>query len=311
MKFLWYEFNDNTKHHVFWIFFFKISIKDKIRALEAINRYLLNAVNKMNPSNMPPAEGGLRQWQLECVELLKDFDKVCKENNVKYWLDFGTLLGAVRHRGFIPWDDDIDTSMLSSDVEKIVPILKEHYKKTDYIVRTRALTCNNFQIRIRHRRYNVGIDIFPVYEYPASELTTELNTEIKNNILKARKMLDKKYRSKVLSKERTEEAIKDIVTLQNKYVIPQDKDFPANPILFHGIDFPYEEDYFIMPYNEIFPLREKEFEGSIFLVPNKAEEYLGHLWSNWEYLPESMAIRYESYFPHYKECKPTYRKDDE
>ena len=47
----------------------------------------------------------LREVQLEELNLLKDFDQFCKKYNLKYMLDAGTLLGAIRHNGFIPWDD--------------------------------------------------------------------------------------------------------------------------------------------------------------------------------------------------------------
>ena len=47
----------------------------------------------------------------ELWELLRIFDHICREEHIDYWVDYGTLLGAVRHQGFIPWDDDIDVSM--------------------------------------------------------------------------------------------------------------------------------------------------------------------------------------------------------
>ena len=47
--------------------------------------------------------------------LLQSFDTVCKKHDIDYWLDYGTLLGAIRHQGFIPWDTDTDVGMLRSD----------------------------------------------------------------------------------------------------------------------------------------------------------------------------------------------------
>lgn len=62
--------------------------------------------------------------QLKQIEILKELDRICKALDLDYCLAFGTCLGAVRHKGFIPWDDDIDVYMPIEDFE----ILKNHYK---------------------------------------------------------------------------------------------------------------------------------------------------------------------------------------
>ena len=60
----------------------------------------------------------LRRCQLKQLTILEEIDRICRKHNITYWLDGGTLLGAVRHGGFIPWDDDIDIAMPLDDARR-------------------------------------------------------------------------------------------------------------------------------------------------------------------------------------------------
>lgn len=62
------------------------------------------------------------------LDLLIEFDSFCNEHNLKYALDGGTLIGALRHKGFIPWDDDIDVTMPFPDFLKFVELYKKKEK---------------------------------------------------------------------------------------------------------------------------------------------------------------------------------------
>lgn len=64
----------------------------------------------------------LRRLQLVLLEIVKDIDRVCRKNDISYFLDSGSCLGAVRHGGFIPWDDDMDLGMLRSDYDRFLEI---------------------------------------------------------------------------------------------------------------------------------------------------------------------------------------------
>ena len=74
----------------------------------------------------------LRKVQLTQFEIAKEIRRVCEENDIRYFLSDGTFLGAVRHQGFIPWDDDMDMGMLRADYEKFCRIAPEKLGK-DYV----------------------------------------------------------------------------------------------------------------------------------------------------------------------------------
>lgn len=73
----------------------------------------------------------LKEIHQASLNVLKDLDRFCRENSIRYYVFFGTLIGAVRHKGFIPWDDDIDVIMLRSDYDKF---LEEYSQRGKYRV---------------------------------------------------------------------------------------------------------------------------------------------------------------------------------
>ncbi len=119
-----------------------------------------------------------RIWNKE-LELLKLFIKICEENNLKYFAAGGTLIGAIRHDGFIPWDDDIDLMMPRKDYEKFLEIAPnylddnyflQYYKTEKYYynghaqIRDNNTTCftKNSYFDIKHNKNSgIFIDIFP------------------------------------------------------------------------------------------------------------------------------------------------------
>ena len=123
-----------------------------------------------------PEGSQLRQHQLRTLEILKIVDIICREHDINYWLSSGTLLGAVRHKGFIPWDDDVDIEMLRDDFKKfneIIPqYLPENFKlqnhKTDkcYYWPFSKVRDERYPIKevcntdIRYKYHGVYIDVF-------------------------------------------------------------------------------------------------------------------------------------------------------
>lgn len=80
-----------------------------------------------------PEGSELRKLQHQLMELMMVLDGICKENNIPYMLTGGNVLGAVRHGGFIPWDDDIDIALLKKDYKCLLRILR-NYKSDKYVL---------------------------------------------------------------------------------------------------------------------------------------------------------------------------------
>lgn len=124
------------------------------------------------------------------LDLLQEFDRVCKKHNLKYQVNGGTLLGAVRHKGFIPWDDDLDVQMFREDYDKLCEIGPSEFqhpyffqsKYTDpgmgtFFAKLRNSNTTAFSEEERNgvTEYNKGIfiDIMPLDNIPDDAIERE------------------------------------------------------------------------------------------------------------------------------------------
>ncbi len=106
-----------------------IIILEKVKTNKMIDISIQKKLReKYNPDGSP-----LRDYQLQLLRMLKDFDEFCTVHDIRYWLSSGTCLGAVRHGGFIPWDDDVDVEMMREDYLKLIKLFKETDK---YVIQT-------------------------------------------------------------------------------------------------------------------------------------------------------------------------------
>lgn len=127
----------------------------------------------------------LRKLQMVELDILLELDKICRKNHIDYFLCGGTLLGAVRHGGFIPWDDDVDVGFFRNDYERFCQVFQEQSDSSRYFLQTwktdphyywnygkiRRLGTEYVRAGQEHMKYKTGIsiDIF-LYDYlPVNE----------------------------------------------------------------------------------------------------------------------------------------------
>ena len=128
----------------------------------------------------------LRNVQLCEFECLKEIKRICEKNSIPYFLIGGTLIGAVRHKGFIPWDDDIDVGMLRKDYDRFLEVAKEDLNKKKFFLQTpntengcydyelARIRLNNTHFVEEHREKlslhdGFFVEVFPYDDLPETE----------------------------------------------------------------------------------------------------------------------------------------------
>ena len=132
-----------------------------------------------------------RAWAAE-LEILVEIDRICEKYKLRYFIDYGNLLGAIRHKGFIPWDDDIDIMMMRKDYEIFAEVANAELPK-ELVFRFPEDDSGNYELfsSVQHRAmlistdaigkyhnylYGAGVDIFP-YDYLAKDPNKEKQRE--------------------------------------------------------------------------------------------------------------------------------------
>lgn len=230
----------------------------------------------------------LRKLQLLELEILEFVVSICEKYELSYWLDGGTLLGAVRHKGFIPWDDDIDIAMDRKNYEKFQQIYETYYKEAPYKLIfhrknrfIKIISKNMFVLTPNNQKLEIWIDIFPFDYYNKKgiipfidkyfiELRKEKNGKgIKNYIHNLFVSLKGRFSKKIIRKEKFK-----------KLFISKEKD--------KYIGRGFESDYkiFIKETSKIFPLKKLSFEGKEYNVPNNTDLFLKELYGDYM-IPDS------------------------
>lgn len=241
--------------------------------------------------SLPKAEGRLREIQILLLNLLKQFDEICRENDVDYWLEAGSLLGAVRHKGFVPWDDDLDVGITRKNFNKLYDIIKDNTSmemKFQYDLKKNYCFPKLF---IKNSKISLWLD-FIIYDEIECKYWEDVKKRWnKRMILKeeCKKILERSLIFNHVDNDLFTD-IKNITILKDTFIdyasklVGTDKD---TNYLMVSIEFPDDMCTYVrcFPKKWVYPLKNIKFDEIDLYVPQEAEKYLVALYGDFYSLP--------------------------
>ena len=242
----------------------------------------------------------LRQCQLVQVYILDVIVEICEKYKINYFLNYGTLIGALRHGGFIPWDDDLDICMLKEDYDKFLSVAERelpenltlltpdnygwHYESVSRVVDR----CSFFCFPYTKIDYPSGIfvDIIPFVKYPL--LPRKFSRWLAHS-------LSTSWHAVIVHRGLVHHSIAGIFVSGVKACVWKAIYLSLKALekccllLFKTCwrplpeNFVYDERGYAL--DDIYPLRKHEFEGKQYNIPNKAESMLAVCYGDWRTPP--------------------------
>ena len=200
----------------------------------------------------------LRRQQMRMLEILLEVDKICKKHNIRYWLSSGTLIGAMRHDGFIPWDDDLDIEMMRSDYLRLMKVLPAELP--EWLALQNDETDPNyfyFYAKVRDRRSRM----LERHMYKIWRTSTDDEKAIRS--------------------------VRRIFNFNNRFFFPCLRAILSqftfgSKVITSGMGIPFHNPRYV---EEIFPLTTHVFEGCQLPVPHNADAHLRHIFGDYMQLP--------------------------
>ena len=224
--------------------------------------------------------GALKYSQLICQEILNFVVKVCEKHKLDYWIDFGTLLGAVRHGGFVPWDDDIDLGMMRSDFNKLLDVLNDEIKlnnlenhlkiKIDVPISTGDISRTFLQVLYvdNKNRALSWIDVF-AYDFCTIDIKDHENDYFSERGTFNQKILQGVSRS----------------TVEKEMYSKLNLSYDIENYIIHGADGSLlahkDGNINVIETNKLMPLTKIKFNNSMYNAPADYKNYLKKIYGNY------------------------------
>lgn len=236
-----------------------------------------------------PEGSVLRKAQLRMLEILRAIDKICRKHNIEYYLEGGSMLGAIRHKGFIPWDDDLDISVMKKDYPRLRKALLEELPEN--LIFQDSKTDNNYPLlfgKVRDKysfieesdlsklkEQGVYVDIFPNEKVPSMWWKRKLDYPYGHCYRAIHNYTDSK------------DKIKSYIVYPFAWILVQVTRFinifiPSDKIAYtYGCQMAYNN----YSKNDVFPLTHVPFEDMQVPVPHNYHAVLTALYGDYMQIP--------------------------
>jgi lipopolysaccharide cholinephosphotransferase len=235
-----------------------------------------------------PAVGDLRTIQLFLGWHLSEFKRICDENDIKYWLCYGTLLGAVRHHDFVPWDDDLDVSMDISEYTKLLKVINNYseFEIKDFYYVDGGGFCKIPKFIMKNYSIPVFVDIWVYYDIDCRSPDDEdrlwkEHLERRLRLCQDISRLNMNYNDEYLIPE------KDLRRMNHLFdpYITEYRDRCGFDYTIIGVESLQSPRKKIFRKNFIYPLEKVVFQGIDYNRPRNTDEYLSQIYGNYFEFP--------------------------
>jgi len=263
-----------------------------------------------------------KDLQLKMLEIIKYMDKLCKKHDIEYYLIYGSALGAVRHKGFIPWDDDMDVGMTYENYKKFIDVCEKELDTSKYFLQ-RPDNEKNYYLSFMKLRditttlieegnkglditYGVYIDIFPLVGVPKNKFKKSILSINRAFVLSANlNVINNKILFVIFSIIKKLVGRKRILNICFKNCVKYScNDYEDWCCIFDGdgmeINMTTKD---IMGKPTIV-----DFEDTMLPIPEKYDEYLKYRYKDYMKIPSKKEIREKEHTPYIIDLNTPYKE---
>lgn len=234
-----------------------------------------------------------KKLQLSILEMLIEIDKICKKYQLTYYLAYGSVLGAIRHKGFIPWDKDVDIMIEIDSMDKLISVLETNLPKKYKVYSIyNDDKYDSLKPRIglaNHDHHTLHVDIFPMVGLSNNNIIRNVVPRLSSLIYTI--FFLKKFDADTYHKNNPQKRLKHRIAKAILYVIPIN--LLKKVFNYLSWKYPISESKYIFNICGSYGMREvipknylkkpvyMEFEGYMLPVPSEWDNYLKHMYGDY------------------------------